>query len=197
MKIGILIPAAAALALTACGSNQPAVQADNVVVDNMALDPDTGAPDNLSTDTGVPDNGQEYAAMAAAGDMYEIESSKLAIAMSKNAALKELAQMIVTDHEKATAGLQKAAGEAQPPITVAPAMNDEQKANMDALRAAAATRFDQVYLNQQVAAHEKALTMVQSYAATGEVAALKAHAGMVAGPIQKHLDQAKKLQSTR
>lgn len=194
MKIGILMALAAILALGACGDGDR-VEADNMTLDNMAMDSSSGAPmDNMATaDAGVPANGQEYAEMAGGSDMYEIESARLAIDKSQNAKVKELAEMILKDHEKSTADLKKTAGEASPPITLAPAMNPEQQANIEALRSADAATFDQTYLEQQVAAHQKALAMVQGYAEAGDVASLKQHAANVAGPIQQHLQQAQAL----
>ncbi|MDT9597978.1 DUF4142 domain-containing protein [Sphingosinicella rhizophila] len=194
MNIKILAASAAILALAACGGNEPA---GDIVVDNEALNAAGEAdPGNMSLMTadpaGMPANGQEYSTMAAASDMYEIESSRLAIEKSQNDEIKELARMIVADHEKSTADLKDAAGRAQPPIEVAPAMNPEQQANMEALRSAA-DQFDQTYLQQQVSAHQKALAMVQAYAASGEVEPLKQHAANVSGPIQKHLERAQEL----
>ena len=71
------------------------------------------------------------------------------------------------------------------------AMND--MANIEALRAADAATFDQTYLMQQIAAHQKALAMVQGYAQSGDVPALQQHATAVAGPIQQHLNRAREL----
>ena len=193
MKIRVLMVTAVAFALAACGASEQATTADNVAHDNMAMDAGDLTVDNAVVGTAMPATGHDYATLAAGGDMYEIESSRLAIDKSQNADVKQLAQMIVTDHEKATADLKTAAGRAQPPITVVAAMNPGQQANLDMLRAADTKTFDQIYLRQQVAAHQEALAMIQAYAATGEVLPLKEHATAVAGPIQKHLGRAQQL----
>lgn len=191
MTIRILMTSAAALALAACGGGN---DADNMATDTVALDAGNEmAMDDMAPTAGVPASGQEYATMAAASDLYEIESARLAMEKSENAEIDELAQMIVTDHEKSTADLMTAAQQAQPPITVTPEMNAEQQANMEALRAADAASFDSTYLQQQVMAHQKALAMVQGYAQSGDVPSLQQHASTVAGPIQQHLDRAQQL----
>lgn len=178
--------AAATLALAAC-SSEPEATDDTMAGDDMAAGQDAMADDAMPAMSG-----QEYANMAAASDMYEIEAAQMAIDNSDNAEIRELAEMIVTDHEKSTADLQAAAQQAQPAITVAASMTAEQQAMIDALEAAGED-FDQTWLEQQVTAHEKALAMVRSYAQNGDVEALKQHALTVAGPIEMHLTRAREL----
>lgn len=181
-----VLAAAATLALAACSAEPADAPADNTAADDTAMNDDMGA------DTAAPMSGQEFANMAAASDMYEIEAAKIAIDNTDNADVRELAQMIMTDHQKATADLKTASAAAEPAITVTPAMNADQQSMLDALKGAG-DNFDKTYLEQQITAHEKALAMVQAYAKNGDVEALKAHAGKVAGPIEMHLDRAREL----
>lgn len=199
MKSKLLI-ASAALALAACGGNGSQVDpANNAMNDlgteagNETMPGNDGAAAGADPDAPTASTGQEYATMAAASDLYEIESARLATERTQNAGIRELAQMIVTDHERSTAELRTAAQQAQPPITVSPEMNPEQQADMEALRSATATEFDRLYLEQQVAAHRKALNLVQHYAQNGDAAPLRQHASTVAGPIQTHLERARTL----
>ncbi len=200
MKAHIILASAATLALAACGGSE-STTANEAVADNAVLDTaDNMVDDNMvggnmmAPPAATAANGQEYATMAAAGDLYEIESSRLALEKAQNAQVKELAQMIITDHEKSTADLKTAAGEAQPAITVTPALNAEQQANMEALRAASAADFDRLYISQQIPAHEKTLALVQDYAGKGEVVSLKAHAATVTAPVQRHLERLRTMQ---
>jgi putative membrane protein len=163
-----------------------------MAMDNMAATDNMAAP----ADAAVPATGQEYATMAAASDMYEIEAARLAAEKAQNADVKSLAEMIRADHEKSTADLKTAAGQAQPPITVTAAMNPEQQSMVQALQGASGADFDRTYLDQQVQAHQKALAMVQGYAQNGDVEGLKKHASTVAGPIQQHLQRARELQTS-
>ncbi len=197
MKIKHMLASAALAALAACG--QGSDTAETNVSDNLALENTMDGTDNMmagAAGAAMPANGQEYAAMAAASDMYEIESARLAADKAQNADIKALAQMIRTDHEKSTADLKAAAGQAQPAITVTPQMNPEQQGMIQALQSATAADFDRTYLDQQVQAHEKGLAMVQGYAQNGDVDSLKQHASTVAAPIQKHLQRARELQAT-
>lgn len=190
MKRHMMMASAALLALAACGDEAgqgtDTMSGGNIAMDNLTMD------GNAISDP-IPANGQQYAAMAAASDLYEIESARLAQEKSQNAEIRELARMIVTDHEKSTADLRNAAQQAQPAITVTPRMDAEQQQMMQALQNAGVEDFDSTYLQQQVMAHEKALAMVQGYGQSGDVPALQQHAQAVAGPIQRHLERARAL----
>ena len=196
MKLRILLATAATLTLAACGGDRAETEAaDNMAMDNgmEAVPADENAMANAAMPGATAANGQDYVTMAAASDMYEIESSKLAAEKAENADIKAFAQMLLTDHQKSTADLKTAAAEAQPAIMVTPALNAEQQANMEALRGASGAEFDRLFISQQIPAHEKALALVQGYAASGEVESLKQHAANVAGPIEQHLNRAREL----
>ena len=205
MRYGFLAASAAALALAACGgggsggeANQSSAGGDNMAAGNMAAsDPmmNGAAGNSMAAAPGaVPATGQEYATMAAASDMFEIQSSRLAQQKAQNPQVKSFAQMLITDHEKSTADLKTAAQQAQPAITITPKLDAEQQANMQALQGASGAEFDRLYMQQQVPAHEKALAMAQGFAQTGDVASLKQHAQTVSGPVQRHLEQARQMQ---
>lgn len=197
MKIKILAATAALSALVACGDNETPATNDmamnGMMANDMAMNDMAAENVMMNGSAAAPANGQDYAAMAAASDMFEIESSKLAQEKAQNADVKAFAQMLVTEHQKSTADLKTAAGQAQPAVTVTPQMNAEQAANLEALRAASGAEFDRLYLQQQVPAHEKALAMLQGYAASGDVPSLKQHASMTTGPVEKHLARAREL----
>ncbi|WP_066659760.1 MULTISPECIES: DUF4142 domain-containing protein [unclassified Sphingomonas] len=190
MKHKLMLVSLSALALAACGERATS----DAVTDNVAVAPDTSlqnGADNMAMapDAAAPMSGQQFADAAAASDMFELESSKLAQQKGQSAGVKEFAAMMIKDHTNSTAKLKTAAGEADPAVTPKPALNPEQAANLDALRAATGAEFDALYTQQQVAAHQKALAMLQSYAANGDVAPLKAFAGETAPVVEAHLKQ--------
>ena len=53
--------------------------------------------------------------------------------------------------------------------------------------------FDKAYIDNQVSAHEDALSLMKNYADNGDTPSLKAAAGEIAPVVQKHLDMAKAL----
>jgi putative membrane protein len=198
MKIRILAASAAALGLVACGgsdsANQSSPTESDAVAGNAAARADAGAMNNMAAPAAAPAaNGQEYATRAAASDLFEIESARLATEKARSPDIKAFAQMLIGDHQKSTNDLKDAAQKAQPAITVAPALDPEQQSMMQALKAAGSEEFDRTFTQQQVQAHQKALALVQSYAQSGDVPSLKQHASTVAGPIQQHLQRAQQL----
>lgn len=191
------ITLAGALALGACNnSTTPADTAgtETAMNDTAGTMPMDGA---MSGETGGPAdqtmmNPQGFVDAAAASDMFEIESSKLAQKMAKGAQVKEFAAMMIKDHNKSTADLKAAAGKASPAVTPAPKMTAMQQSDLDALKSATGN-FDTLYAQKQVAAHQKTLAMLQGYANSGDVAALKEYASKTAPVVEGHLGQARKL----
>jgi putative membrane protein len=63
------------------------------------------------------------------------------------------------------------------------------------LNAAKPDEFDKTYLDQQEAAHNEALTLMQGYADHGDDAGLKAAAAKAVPKVQAHLDKVKSLKA--
>jgi putative membrane protein len=82
------------------------------------------------------------------------------------------------------------AGFAPPPPTLLPA----DQAMLDQLRAAGiGPSFDMAYQQQQIAAHQQAIAMMQNYATSGDVPALRTVAAGAIPVMQKHLAMAQAL----
>ena len=181
--------AGAALALILSGCEKPADVTANNAVENL----DTGAnvADNTATITALP--ATQFANTIAASDMFEIESGKLAADKGTSQAVKDFAAMLQTDHKKSTDDLKAAGAKADPAITPTPALTVEQQGNLDKLKAASGAEFDRLFAEQQVAAHQKGLEVLQAYSAGGDVAPLREFATKAATVVQSHLDKAQGL----
>lgn len=185
---------ALALSLAACGNDNGAAspdQIDNAVGVNEAVA--DLRDDNMTADAATPTTGAEFANMAAASDMFEIESAKIAAGKAVNADVKAFAAMLSKDHTKSSADLKAAGAKASPAIVPNPVLTAEQTANLAALRNATGEAFDTLYLGQQVTAHEKALALLKGYSAGGDTESLKDFATKTVLPVQMHLDRAKEL----
>jgi len=197
MRLSLMTALAAALAVAGCRSEQsdPAntATAQGSAVANgaaaNAASPASAAPTPLAASTG-----DQYAALAAAGDLFEMESGRIALHKSQRPDVRGFAAMMVADHQRSTAELGRAGAQAQPPLRPAPVLSAEQQANLQALRSASSPAFDIVYLRQQVNAHEQALNLASSYAAAGNVEPLRRHAGTATGAIRRHLSRARELE---
>ncbi len=129
-----------------------------------------------------------YVTKAGAGDQYEIQSSRLLLTTTKDAKLRSFATMMVTDHTKSTADVKAAAMRAG--LHPAPPKLDAMGAkNVAALRATTGTARDRLYVEQQKAAHQRALTLHQTYAQSGTAAPLKATAASIAPVVQTHITE--------
>lgn len=182
--------AALAIALAACGNEADTARSDNLIVaDNGGV---TAPMANISVST-EGTSGQDYVNIAGAGDLYEIESARLAAEKAQRPEVRELAAMILADHQRSTAALVRAAGAVRPALAADPRMTPQQQADLNALRAASGAAFDTEYLRQQVAAHEQALALVENYAQNGDIPQLREHASTVSAPIRGHLERAREL----
>jgi putative membrane protein len=193
-KLMFAAAAVAALSLAAC-SRQEAVNNPNNPGQsepvNAAQDAVGAAVGQTSAATLGANTKQGYVMNAGIGDMFEIESGKMAQQRSKSAGVKELAAMLVKDHTAASNELKplaQAAGETPPT-----GLDQRRQGMIDNLKAASDADFDKVWLTQQVAAHEESLTLHRGYAENGDEAGLKGHAAKAVPRIQAHLDKARQL----
>jgi putative membrane protein len=165
--MGILL--AGAIALAACSSNPP---------------PAPPAPVDLNNPLMAPG----YMSMAGSGDQFEIQSGQLALQMSQNPAVRNLANMLIADHTRSSqmvAAAAQSAGITPPP----PAILPQHQALLDQERAAGSGyAFDTAFRDIQIQAHQQALTLHQNYAASGDVPALRTVAGQIVPVVQSHLN---------
>lgn len=128
-----------------------------------------------------------YVSKAGASDLYERESSKIVLQSTTNTDLKTYAKMMVTDHTKSTADVKAAALKAK--VKVAPPKLDaEQRSNIAALRAAKGADRDALYIEQQKASHQAALTVQQDEAANGKAKPLMMAAAKIVPVVQHHIE---------
>ncbi len=178
--------AAIALAAAACDSNTTDTATDANMTEDMAAN-DMATNDMASNGAmAMPTDAAGFANAAAAVDMYEIESGKMALATSTSKDIKDFGNHLITDHTKSTADLKTAAGGAN--VTVMPALDAEKQGMLDQLKAASGAEFDRMFLDQQKMAHQKALLLLQNYSMSGDNAALKAFAAKGVPVIQGHID---------
>lgn len=136
---------------------------------------------------------QEFVNAAAMGDMYEIESGKIAATRAKRADVKAFANMMVEHHTKTSADLKKALADNKIMITPPAALDDRRMGMLNNLKAAGDADFDLAYLHQQAAAHLEALTLHGGYADRGDNAVLKAAAAKTKPVVESHIAELKKI----
>ena len=150
-----------------------------------------------ATQTGEPAAPSPATTMAfvdqmAASNLYGIEAGELAGQMGTSQEVKTFAATMVKEHTAAAARLKEVAEDAQPASLAAPALTEDQRLALDALRKAGLD-FNGEYARTQVTAHEEALRALRGYAAAGENAALRDYAAEAIPAVERHLEQAKRL----
>lgn len=175
----ILLLAASAATLTACAS------ASMPMPDRgMGMGMGMGMPASMTPTMSAP-----YARMAAASDLFEIQSSQIALQVSQNPETRRFAQMLIDHHTRTTQTLMAAAASTR--MTMPPPMLDARKQQMiEELRRTPAAQFDMVYFMQQVPAHQEALALHSTFAARGDNGALRGAATAAVPLVQQHLTEA-------
>jgi putative membrane protein len=125
--------------------------------------------------------------------MYEIEAARIAQTKASNADVKALASMILEDHTAAGEKLQSTASSAAPDVALPTMLDQRRKGMIDNLNAAAPDDFDKVYLDQQVAAHNETLTLLNGFSDNSDAPALATLAREMIPTITTHRDRAQAL----
>jgi putative membrane protein len=169
----LLIASAATLALAAC-----ATEGDM-------------APSAASAGDMTPEQRDAYVQMAAASDLFEIQSSQLATSRAQNPDVRAFAQMLIDHHNATTQQLTAAATAAGSPPN--PMLMPMQADMLSQLQGANGAAFDRLYLRQQVPAHEMALALHQNYARNGDTPTLRTVASAAIPIVRQHLERARAL----
>ncbi len=130
-----------------------------------------------------------YIAMAASGDLFEIQSGEMAHPRAHSPAVHNFATMLTADHTRSTQILTAAAqaGGVTPPP---PAMLPQHQALLSQLNSAGSgPAFDIAFRDIQIQAHQQSLMLHQNYAANGDVPALRQAAAQIVPVVQGHLQQ--------
>lgn len=141
---------------------------------------------------GVSPSTQDFVTQVAISDMFEIRSSELALERG-DAPTKQFAQQMIDAHKKTTAELKGLITSANLQVTPPTAMDSAHQEMVDDLAKLQGKEFVEEYLDDQVDAHEDAISLFERYADGGENAALKDWAGKTLPALKHHLDMAKKL----
>ena len=172
---------------------QPGHQRHSSAVTNAEVNA-TPSANPASTDLSTIDvtKAANFVTLVAASDMFEIQSSKIALQRSTNPDVKRFAQMMIDAHTKTTAALTRlVAGQSN--LSLPTALPSDLQSKLDQLGSVSPADFDSAYLNDQVDGHQSALNVFQRYAKDGDLEPLKQFAASTAPVIQQHLDKAKKL----
>jgi putative membrane protein len=194
----LALPIALAMIATACNNDNGGntnMSTDVNLTEDTAVNDMLGANTLSENEAAVvnPTDAAGFTTALAASDMFEIQSGQLAQTKGSSPEIKSFGQQLVADHTRSSSEMKAAAAKGEPAPTITPALDAEKQAMLDSLKSASGAEFDRLFIEQQATAHQKALTLVQSYAAGGDQPALKEFAGKASAVIQGHLDHVTRL----
>jgi len=190
MKKIHILPLALAVALfAACSGSNKSTTTDSSAVTTVKTDSTTL---NEVVDTSMSDS--TFAMKAAVGGMAEVAMGKMAAGKTKNAQIKDFANMMVMDHGKANDELMGIAKKKN--MTLPSGPDAAHQAKMDSLSKLSGTDFDKAYVAAMVDGHQKTLALMNKEAQNGKDADLKGFAAKTAPVVQHHLDKINSIQSS-
>ena len=142
--------------------------------------------------TGAP-TAQDFVNKVAISDMFEIQSSQLAIAKQADADTKPFAEKMVQDHQKTSSELKALVEGSMVKLTLPASLDSEHQKMLDELNAKSGKDFDASYDQIQVKAHRDAVALFEAYSKSGEDSELKTWAGKTLSHLKEHLSMAEKL----
>ncbi len=181
----------ASSALALLGMMSPAIAQDPTAMTGSMSASDVG----VSPMTGT--SATDYVKLAADGDNYEIQSSKVALMRSKRADVKSFAKQMITDHTQTSKSLMAALSNNDRKITP-PSMtlSDANMSKIQLLKKAPKASFDDLYIQQQMQAHQTAWSLHKGYATDGTDPALKQVASTAVPIVEMHLQHLKSMTPT-
>jgi putative membrane protein len=133
-----------------------------------------------------------FVTLVAAANLFEIESSKLALRRSTSEPVRGVATRMVADHTVATATFKQAIADARL-VTPLARLDARQQAILEDLKTRDATSFDEAYMAAQYKAHVETIDLFKAYAVGGDDARMKQFASELLPVLHAHLEHVTKM----
>jgi putative membrane protein len=157
-----------------------------------ALAQSTSEKTGVNSLMGIAPKTQDFVQEAATSDLFEIESSKLALQRADDPT-KAFAQQMINDHQKTSTELKGLVDGGKVQATLPTAMTSNQQDMLKKLQSLQGKDFTKQYHSDQQSAHEDAVDLFKRYGDEGENADLKAWAAKTRPALEHHLQMAKEL----
>jgi putative membrane protein len=136
---------------------------------------------------------QDFVNKVAISDMFEIQSSRLALAKQPDKDTKPFAEKMIRDHQKTSNELKSLVKGGKVKAELPTSLDSEHQKMLDELKAKSGKEFDSNYDQIQVKAHEDAVALFDAYAQGGDNPELKRWAAKTLPHLKHHLTMAEKL----
>jgi putative membrane protein len=138
---------------------------------------------------------QTFVDKSATGGLAEVQTAQLAQQRAASPQVKQFASKMITDHTQANGELQQIAE--QKKLTLPSQPGREHVATEQKLRGLNGSAFDQAYAQEEVRDHQEDVALFQREASSGQDPDLKAFAQKTLPTLQRHLQMAQGLTSSR
>lgn len=139
-------------------------------------------------ETRAQEKDAQFLVDAATISMEEVRLGQLAASNAKLKEVKDLAQMLVTDHQKIYDGVGELAAKKQ--VTIPTAMPAEVKNDADKMSGKMGKEFDTDYCDKMVEAHKDAITKFERASTDAADADIRNWASETLPVLRRHLDHA-------
>jgi putative membrane protein len=142
--------------------------------------------------SGTP-SAQDFVNKVAISDMFEIQSSQVALSKQPDGDTKPFAEKMVQDHQKTSTELKALVEVSMVKLTLPASMDPEHQKMLNELTLKNGKDFDQSYDQIQVKAHRDAVALFEAYSEGGDNPELKSWAAKTLPDLKEHLAMADKL----
>ncbi len=132
----------------------------------------------------APTDPSMFTALAASGNLFELESSRNALERVQSQEVHDFARMMVEDHHHSLERLQQAA--AQEGWEMPAEMSEIDRQKFEMLGGQNADNFEAQYVQAQIEAHNEAVSLYQSYVADGPEGPLRTYAQETLPVLEQH-----------
>jgi putative membrane protein len=135
----------------------------------------------------------DFVKKVADSDMFEIQSSKIALQKHPDRDTRPFAAKMIKDHTKTSEQLKSLVSSGRVKAEVPTAIDADHQKKLDELRDLNGKQFDETYDKTQLQGHEEAVDLFRAYAQNGDNNDLKRWAAKTLPHLEHHLAMAEKL----
>ncbi|BAK82759.1 DUF4142 domain-containing protein [Komagataeibacter medellinensis] len=141
---------------------------------------------------GVAPRTADFVKIATINDMFEIQSSELAL-QNHDPALTAFATQMIEDHKKTSAALKDQLRSGTVQLAPPTALDESHQDMLDKLKTLHGRDFALQYRSDQIEVHQDAVSLFRRYGEGGENAGLKTWASNTVPTLESHLQAARAL----
>ena len=147
-------------------------------------DSDTGTSGQQQGQRNLSSEDREFVQQAAAGGIFEVESSRLAVSRSRHENVRDFANMMIADHGMVNRELDTLL--AQTDISMPRTLDFAHQRQLDDLRTLQGEEFDRRFYELQVAAHDEAIDVFDRASRECDDQSLRSFAAKTLPSLRKH-----------